>query len=651
MNSSILQRVRPVVRSFVVLSALVAAAPAASATAGQAGVNWQPNQATANLVDELGDWSKVYSHTDGGWSFDSSNPASFDNDTSRIKRTSTNTEDIRYYRAGGFTTGAIKVYYLGTDSYTFTLSRSSDNTNWLAVTTTNTTPIATPGGWFGTTFTPSTSLPIGTKYLKLELSGAPHNWAPQIAQVVLSYKSHVAGLTTNRIPGTPISPHFAGINAWMPHQIGAHVYNGKLEQKWSDVQESSVRIMRYGGNGVDHWANPAWVDPSDSANSTLNQYLTMVDSMRSKSIEPVLQVPVYGLMYSASQAADIVRYVNITNHRGVTYWIIGNEPDLDSGVYHYTTAAQVAAYIRPFATAMKAVDPNIKIIGPEITWYDPAFMNGLTNPGGADDITGADGNGNYYVDVISFHLYSGFDGSQSRSDVISKLMSPGAFNDDLSTLKLRLAACNSFHGRAGGNELGMAITEANVNHNNPPNDSLTGVGAKSFIGGQFWAELMGIAMHRGVDFVTFWSTIEGDELGYISHEVDSQGEEIRRPSYYHFQMMAQNFRGYSVLAKDNKPNVKTFGAQDNDQIAVMIMNQDQSSNFGYTVRLDYNTVSGADPLKINIDAGVAVEYSGIISTESSIVLVFDASGAIKKKIEYRLNDEASSHAAPTVTNY
>jgi hypothetical protein len=405
--------------------------------------------------------------------------------------------------------------------------------------------------------------------------------------------------------------------------------------------------MRYGGNGVDHHADPTWVDPNDSAKSTLSQYVAMVDAMRSRGIEPILQVPVYGSTYSASQAADIVRYVNVTNGRAVKYWVIGNEPDLDSGAYNYTTAAQVAAYIKPFASAMKAVDPTIKIIGPETTWYDETFIDGLTScDGGADDITGTDSNGRYYVDIISFHLYNGFGGSQTRSQVISTLMSSTGLNADLADLKARLAACDSYHGRTGGNVLQMAVTEANVNYQNPSGDSLTGVGAKSFLGGQFWAEVLGIAMRQDVAFVNFWSTIEGDELGYISGDGTT-----KRPSYYHFQMVAQNFRGSSVAVTDNQANVKTFGAEDVDQIAVMIMNQDQSSSFNYTVRLDTGTVSGLNPLKINVDAGVAAEYNGTISTESSIVLIFDASGAIKKKIEYKLNGHANSNLPPAVTTY
>jgi len=311
---------------------------------------------------------------------------------------------------------------------------------------------------------------------------------------------------------------------------------------------------------------------------------------------------------------------------------------------------------------MKAVDSSIKIIGPETAWYDTAIINNLTVcDGSADgitkfDITGTDGSGRYYVDIISFHIYP-FNGTQTRSDVIAKLTGSGGFQANVAALKARLAACNSLHGRTGGNALQMAVTEANINYKQPTqiingqtveNDGASGLGAKSFIGGQFWAELMGIALQQGVDFVTFWSVIEGNGLSYISSDRTKKW-----PTYYHFQMMAQNFRGSSVTATKNPTNVnvKTFAAEDVDQIAVMIMNQDTASSFNYTVRLDMGTVSGVNPLKINVDAGVAAEYNGTLATESSIVLIFNASGVIQKKIEYKLHGHADSNLPPVTTTY
>ena len=478
--------------------------------------------------------------------------------------------------------------------------------------------------------------------------GVPYYFAVKAEGTSNTYDSPWTAFVSAATPASPapISAHFFGVNAWMPYQIGAHVFNGSLASQWTNVQNSGAKIMRYGGHGVDQYADSAW---ADSTTSTLAQYLGLVDDMQSRGIEPVLAVPVYGTTYTETKAADIVRFINVTHGRGVKYWIIGNEPEFAP---YLNTTAQVASKIRSFSAAMKAVDPTITIIGPELAWYDTNLLNALTDPTSSDDITGADpATGRWYIDELSYHFYNGFNGTQSREDVIPILMQAGGFNDNLSALEARIANCNDAHGRSGSSALRMAITEANVNYANSSSDDLWGGGAKSFVGGQWWAELMGIAMLHHVDFVTFWSTIEGsttsgNELGFIGADGTT-----KRPSYYHFQMLAQNFRGNAVAASDNQPLVKTFAAKDSDQVAVLLMNQEYDTNFSYTVRLDLSTPAGGSALKVNVDAGLPMEATGTIVSQSTILLVFDSSGALRKKIEYRLAGQADANWPPTVTTY
>lgn len=458
-----------------------------------------------------------------------------------------------------------------------------------------------------------------------------------------SYSSAVS-LTTNSSGvsgGTPISDHFFGINAWMPDQIGPNRYWGHLWDKWTEIQNSGVQIMRYGGKGVDSHADPTWVDSSDPSKSTLNQYLDLVDEMRDRGIEPVLQVPM-AATYTASQAADIVEFVNVTHGRNVKYWSIGNEPDHDDSEYPQPeSASYISAYLKEFASAMKAVDPSILIMGPETAWYNETIINALTDCGGSYDVTGVDANGRYYLDYISFHHY-GFGGTnQTRANVIAKLMESGGFNDDLTALNSRLATCNSYHSRPV--PLKIAVTEANVDYSNPVGDTLSGTGAASFLGGQYWAELMGIAMKQGVDFVTFWSVIEGDtperELGYL----DADGS--LRPAYYTFKIMAENIRGNAVTATDNRTNVKAFAAKDTDQVVVLILNEETSTNLDYKVRLDTSSIT-TNTLRINADAGVNAETTGTIDAQSTTLLVFNSSGTLTKKIEYKADG-----GTPVTTNY
>lgn len=447
-------------------------------------------------------------------------------------------------------------------------------------------------------------------------------------------------LGSTTLKAQSISKEYFGQNAWMPDTIGdinnctapPCVFKGNLHKKWGEIKASGASVIRFGGNAPDRNM------------PTYYQYLKMIDAIRANGMEPIIQVPFYMNKYSAKQAADIVKYLNITKERNIKYFVIGNEPDL---AYKYTTASQVATYFKAFAKAMKEVDPNIITIGPEVAWYNEPIMNGITTPGGPDDITGKDANGRYYLDIISFHTYP-FNGTQSRSEVITKLTASGSFEDDLTELNQRVDACNKYHNRTGASELKTAVTEANICFNNPANDNLNGVGANSFVGGQFWMEMLAIGMKKGLQFVNLWSVIEGNNIssniGYIDNSTSQ-----KKPTYYHFKMMSENFKGTFLDGTDNMPNVKSFGSQDEKQITVMILNQDQGADYKYTVKLNSSAVTGNSTLKINVNANVNKEYSGSIAHESTTLLVFDMAGNMVKKIEYSLSDHAAKNLAPVVT--
>lgn len=441
----------------------------------------------------------------------------------------------------------------------------------------------------------------------------------------------------------PISDHFFGVNAWMPDTIGdvnncadpPCIRYGKLHKNWTNIKNSGTTIVRYGG-----------ISP-DKNIPTKYQYIRMVDSIRSRGMEPIIQVPFFNYRYTAQQAADIVEYLNLTHARNVKYWIIGNEPNL---MYSYTTAAQIATYFKAFASAMKNVDPSIIIIGPETASFKQTITNGLTNPGGPDDITGKDAYGRYYLDVFSFHTYPLGAGGQSRSDVIGNLTASGNLEDDLIYLKAKLDAASAYHNRTGPSALKMAITEANINYTNNATDDIYGLCTNSFIGGQFVAEMYGVGMKCSVDFINLWSVIEGnsntENCGYIDPFTGN-----KKPIYYHFQMMAQNFSGTNINCTTNKTDVKAFASQDASKISVMIMNQSMTSNTNYSIRLNNAAIGGNDSLKINVNAGVSSDYSDMIPSQSTVLLVFNAAGTIIKKCEYSLMTHAVLNQPPVCTDF
>jgi hypothetical protein len=450
-------------------------------------------------------------------------------------------------------------------------------------------------------------------------------------------------LTLSSLKAQLISPYVFGQNAWMPDTIGKAsacvdppcLLNGKLHKKWNEVAESGARIVRFGG-----------ITP-DKNRPTDYQYIKMIDSVRAKGMEPVMQVPFSNWRYTAQQAADIVYYVNVTRSRNVKYWIIGNEPDLG---YSFTSSSQISSYVKPFSSAMKAVDPTIKIIGPECAWYNQGIVNGLTTPNGPDDITGMSPSGNYYIDYISFHFYP-FNGSQTRSQVITKLSSPGSFHDNLVLLNQRLANCNSVHNRTGNNALRSAVTECNVNWQNSTSDNLNGNGVNSFIGGQFVAEMMGIAMKQQVSLLNIWSVIEGNSvvsnIGYLDPTTSK-----RKPLFYHFKLLADNFSGSFVNGVSSSSLVKTFGCKNQSQICVLVMNQDLTNGMNFSIALNSTPISGTAVLKLNLDAGItAPVFSEFIPAQSTILLRFDSYGNPIEKISYSLNDHAINNLPPSVYTY
>ncbi len=428
--------------------------------------------------------------------------------------------------------------------------------------------------------------------------------------------------------GQTISPYLAGQNAWLPKAYGGVTYNGLLEQLWPVVQRSHVQMVRIGGNGVE------FNMPSGP------EYVALIDSIRRIGAEPMVQVAQGRGKYTAQQAADLVAYVNQTMNRHVKYWIIGNEPNL-AGTRTTVPVAGVEAYIKAWSSAMKAVDPNILIIGPETSFYDTSYLNPLI--GGANDITGQDANGRYYVDIVSFHSYP-FSGTQTRAQVVAGAQIIAGNVDRLLTL---LSAANSLHNRTGAHALQWAVTEFNLDYANPAANTVEGVGVHSFLNGQYWAEVFGVGMQKGAVSMLPWSIHEGSgargtgDLGYLDGSTLATIKP--RSAYYHEQLVADNLRGTYLAASDNQSLVTVLAAARPDRsTAVMLLNKSDASDYDFTVQLSAATVPGAASLKVNVPAGLAAAYSDKLFAQSTLVLLFDSQGALTQKIVYSLQ-----HAAAT----
>ncbi len=137
-----------------------------------------------SLVDEMVDFSKVYSHTNG-WEFDSTHSEFMEGDTSRVGRIGDDSLNI-VYKLNNIYDFSVRINSFGSDlAGKVKFYASPDNRAYSEVAAAHDAPVGTGGGWYRTYFKPSAAIPSGTQYLKIELRNDPLIFTPQIGRVQL----------------------------------------------------------------------------------------------------------------------------------------------------------------------------------------------------------------------------------------------------------------------------------------------------------------------------------------------------------------------------------------------------------------------------------------------------------------------------------
>jgi hypothetical protein len=484
-----------------------------------------------------------------------------------------------------------------------------------------------------------------------------------------------------------IPADFLGINGWRPVTVGGGatptssitctglqvtpqipcVVSGSVQTQWSPVQSSGVKLVRYGGITADQNL------PNDA------HYIEFIDSVRSKGMEPIIQIPINQggdgtPLYDTSAAKTVYNMINGTGagqyNRKVVYWSIGNEPDQPTPKgYGYSTlndAWKIAAYIKNTSIALRraAGSFSIKIMGPELAEWnnDPNYtkkkmVDSLVgnNVHGRCDIMGTYSvTGKAYIDYFTFHQY-GWDGdiaSPTRATAIGKLRSTYNFATSLSYLQTQVAAANSYHGRTTSNPVLVAVTEGNTTYQTISNDNWNDVKANGFYSGQHWLEMASIALENSVSFISYWSAVEGSQ-GYM------KTDGTKKSTYHHFKMLADDFKyctDYKTATDQNSGgsdivNIKAFGAKNGAKYVVVVLNQDDSAqaNTTFSLRLDGTfPTSNTARIKLGFSGAPTTTYTNTIDKASTMVLVFDCGGTIAKITTYKQSQGAVG--TPSISN-
>ena len=392
------------------------------------------------------------------------------------------------------------------------------------------------------------------------------------------------------------------------------------------LQDAGVRMLRYPGGSYadiyhwrDHTAPGGYVAPG-------TDFDTFMAGVRRTGAQPMI-IANYGTG-TAQEAADWVRYANVTKDYDVTYWTVGNE---NYGNGHYGAAweadehadkspAEYAANVVSYAEAMKAVDPDIKVGAV------------LTMPGNwPDGLVGAGDQGTWnqtvlaragsVIDFVDVHWYPG---GSTAAEALSRT---AHIEDAMALLREQI---DRYAGERAG-RIGISLTETNVD-----------IGRNTQPGALFLADAYSGLLEQGVFTVQWWnvhngigtvSTVAGQtdygDFGLLSSGNCTADNSVCQPPLntpfapYHALTVMSTFArpgDQLVRAGTDDPLVSAHAARrPNGDLAVLLLNKDPEA--ARTVDIDYHgwTPAAGTPVVtsyLNGGSGVQTAPGGTAASQT-----------------------------------
>jgi hypothetical protein len=339
----------------------------------------------------------------------------------------------------------------------------------------------------------------------------------------------------------PVSPYVYGSNYGPFTAVPA----GKLEL----AIQSHVTALRFPGG--------EWGDVNDLQTYQLDSFLALCQQM---GAIPTISVRL--LNGTPAAAAELVRYANIEKGYKIRYWSIGNEPSLYDGKPNvdYDTLGFNREW-RAIAMAMKAVDPAILLLGPEL--HGTYTSNFDTNP---KDSAGRDwmteflkANGDM-VDIVTYHRYPFPLTNASPNATINDL------RQDLPEWTRTVRYLRSLIRETTGRDLPIGVTEASSHYSS----ALGGEGTPdSFYNAIWWADVLGRLIDEDIFIVNQWLFANSSGFSGGWGLIATAGV---RPMYYTYQMYS-HFGTERVYAASGVANVSIYASKRGDgTLTLMVVN-------------------------------------------------------------------------------
>jgi hypothetical protein len=370
----------------------------------------------------------------------------------------------------------------------------------------------------------------------------PHGGGPVVQDRML-YGMNIADWQPDDYSPTPNATFLAYLEALEPGVLRWPAGHRSQEYTWERTG---------GGNGTTWTLTPTHVD----------RFMVLAKKV---GAEPLIGINVK--RSTAAAAADMVRYMNVEKKYGVKYFQIGNEPDLTDNITPSPEA--YASQLNAWADAMRAVDPSVKIIGPELlTGAHVGGMHGrLDWLGRILSTTGG------RIDGLSWHYYP-LDSGQSNPSSSAIMNYENLFQETASDWR---PAALPF-----ADEVMPAIAAMAKEH--APNAKtwitefaedpgpLHGAGMSDTFGAALWVgDALGRYAGHGPGAVLRWifKTVRGHGYGIIDPDY------VLRPTYGAYWLYARHFGNRFVEAKTSAlTEIASHAALRSDgALTVMLVNK------------------------------------------------------------------------------
>lgn len=317
--------------------------------------------------------------------------------------------------------------------------------------------------------------------------------------------------------------------------------------------DSGITILRFPAG--------AWGDHNDLKGYQIDSFMEFANKVGATVLFSVRL-----LDGNPAQAAEFVRYLNLERKYNIQYWNIGNEPTLYNGELQGRGETYDVQRFnkewRTFAEAMKAVDPTIKLVGPEINQFSHSTASGATTNFGERDeswmIEFLKANGDL-VDIVSFHRYPFPRSNASGPPSIAELQANAKEWD-----RIIIHARELIHEHTG-RDIPIAVTEFNSSYDKSVGGEAT---PDSHYNAIWLTDVLGRMIRNGVFMANEWAfTAKGGAGGS-----GLVGQYEVFPNYYAYQMY-KKFGSELIYSSSDDPDLSIYAARREDGvITVMIVN-------------------------------------------------------------------------------